>query len=111
MSIRGKRSLCNKNVSDRSESVENSSIANLSLKLCITFKKKTAETSHVWEHYGILLAKNVESLDDEHFYCFPCLQQEKKKLELQKGCTLIKNSQSQINYLKWQFKKSVVYCA
>ena len=81
MSVRGKRSLCNKNVSDRSESVENSSIANLSLKLCSTFKKKTAETSHVWEHYGILLAKNGESLDDEHFYCFPCLQQEKKKLE------------------------------
>lgn len=90
MKMSSKRSLCNKNVSHRSESVENSSIANLSLKLCCTFKKKTADTSNVWDHYGILLAKNGECLDDQNYYCYPCLQQEKKALELRKGAHLSK---------------------
>ncbi len=88
----GKRSdsVRNKNVSKRAESTENSVIKSFSIKLCSSFKKKTTESSNVWHHYGKMLAEDGNCIDEENYYCNPCLQREQKNFELRKGAHLSK---------------------
>ena len=82
-----KRSINNTSLSCR-EPNENSSIKYLKIRLCSTFKKKSA--SLVWNNYGELEAEDGQNLDESNYYCKPCLEIEKAKLDNKKPAHLSK---------------------
>ena len=82
-----KRSINNTSLSCR-EPNENSSIKYLKIRLCSTFKKKSA--SLVWNYYGELVADDGQNLDESNYYCKPCLEIEKAKLDNKKPAHLSK---------------------
>ena len=88
--LRAKRTIINKNVSQRVESKENLAIKNLEIKLCNTFKRKSSESSAVWDYYGQLHTGDGQCMDDENYYCNLCLLDEKKKQESEKASHLSK---------------------
>ncbi len=87
-----KRSIVNKNVSSRVGVglIENSTLKFLKIKLCNTIKRKTLDSSAVWKYFGELYSSDGKLVDEENYYCNPCLTTEKQKLEAGQGGHLSK---------------------
>ena len=76
-----KRSAVNKNISECAARKENASLKCLKSKLYCNSKRKSEDSSAVWQYYGELYSSDATLLDDGNYYCEPCLTREKSNLK------------------------------